>query len=342
VHPEVRVLAAEPDVVVAGVLARVAGSNMDARLGGSGGQGPAAALAWARGIAGQLAAHVGELAEATLARRGPGEPAGPGGPESLVAPRRLRRRELPGHEQFLAGQFGVFLTGAARAAAPGGRALLSEGRVLGLYGGAVLDSAEAEAEWNETYRRVAMSYAMAVPVRGRRAQFVTMAAEGFATTAAFANTRLHPGTTVGDRGPAGINALFLPFHVQLTDRNGQLRWLGIMALAGLDNLYDTRHNPAGMVIADYGPDYQFPPPPPQEVIKPEPESEPGSGSGSPTPADSLPAGPPAAGPLPGASRPASSPASPPPAVSLRRSQRRPVRFHPYGHPGPGQPGPGGG
>jgi hypothetical protein len=242
-----------------GMLARLVTSSVDQRLAGPPGPRDSRAVGtWVEGTAQRMARQVQDLVQATISGTRAELPA---------EPRILYRWDVLDHEQDLAGQYGVFLTDTARTAPPGGRALLSEGRVLGLFGGALPDSPEAAAQWNATYRHIAMSYA--VPVRGRGTQTVTMSAEGFATTVAFANTRLHPGTSIRDRTVTGINALFLPFHVQVTDNTGQPRWLGIMALAGLDNLYG-EHNPSGMVIADYGDDYRFP----AEAVKPEPEPTP--------------------------------------------------------------------
>jgi hypothetical protein len=54
----------------------------------------------------------------------------------------------------------------------------------------------------------------------------------------------------------------MAFQVRLRHRDGQVRWQPVMALAGLDNLYGD-HNPAGMVIVNYGPAFH---------IKAEPET----------------------------------------------------------------------
>jgi hypothetical protein len=144
----------------------------------------------------------------------------------------------------------------------------------------------------------------------RRGGGVTMmAAEGFGTAVAFTNTRLQPGGgQERDISLAGINTVFLPFQVLLTDAAGQPRWQSIMALAGLDNLYDTRRNPAGMVTADYGPHYELPPPAPAAgAVKSEDD----------TSSDAL---------LSAASPPASaSPGAPPHPAP----QGRDVRYNPY-------------
>jgi hypothetical protein len=108
-----------------------------------------------------------------------------------------------------------------------------------------------------------------------------MGSEGFAGAVAFANTRLVAGAEPPelDRSYTGINAVFVPFEVLLTDRHGVLRRQPIVALVGLDNLYGD-HNPAGMVIADYSDQYLWQFRPPSPPVKTEPESDPETGSPS--------------------------------------------------------------
>lgn len=92
---------------------------------------------------------------------------------------------------------------------------------------------------------------------------VPTGSEGYAGAVSFANTRLRRGEHEVDESFAtGVNAEFMPFHVRLRHRDGRVRWQPIMALVGLDNLYGN-HNPAGMVIVNYGPAFR---------IKTEPET----------------------------------------------------------------------
>ncbi len=208
----------------------------------------------------RLAQDVQRLVAATLA-----------GPQvgRRVEARNLSPSDLPAHEQVLVNQYGVFLTADMLAAQGPQRPLLSNGLVLGLYAGAVLDDDAAVKRWKRKHPNYP-AYTITVPRPGTGS--VGMAAEGYAGTVAFANTRVVPGRTpVRDRSITGINAMFVPFQVELTDPNGQPHRMSIMVLAGLDNLYG-QHNPSGMVIADYGDPYltQLRPPPP--VIKPDPNS----------------------------------------------------------------------
>ncbi|GMA87418.1 hypothetical protein GCM10025868_26680 [Angustibacter aerolatus] len=103
-----------------------------------------------------------------------------------------------------------------------------------------------------------------------------MSAEGYAGTSAFINTRLTHDTETPqiDQSPTGVNALLAPFEVQLTlpprpnDPN-PTRWQPLMAVIALDNLY-ADHNPAGMVLLDYGDTYLPMLQPPSPTIKPDP------------------------------------------------------------------------
>ncbi len=226
------------------VLQRIAADRRDPRLAGERDWQRADANAWMEERFELLARDVRALVEATLGR--PGR-------QSRVVAQPLAEEHVPDAERMLVGQYGVFLTAEMLARPPGQRPLLSAGQVLGLYPGAVLEDDGAVARWRAVHPEYP-DYAIAVPGPGRTVG--TMAAEGFAGTVAFANTRVRdaPGRAVRDLSVTGINALFVPFQVRLTDRDGGARTQSIMALAGLDNLYGA-HNRSGMVIADYGEDY---------------------------------------------------------------------------------------
>jgi chromosome segregation and condensation protein ScpB len=173
--------------------------------------------------------------------------------------RILTADDVAEHEKAqLPGQYGSFLTPAMLAAAEDLRPLLRNGRVLAMYPGAVLASNAAREGWAQAHPE----------------QFHTMdtqpgqemASEGYAGAAAFTNTRVLPGSEEYDTSfLTGINAVWLPFWVNLTHPRRQPRTIVIMALVGLDNLYGP-HNPAGMVLVSYGAKF------PLRFIKSEPST----------------------------------------------------------------------
>ncbi|WP_210405992.1 hypothetical protein [Micromonospora sp. MH33] len=161
--------------------------------------------------------------------------------------------------------------------------------LLGPYLGAVLENKQREAAWKQIYR-LYPSYSMSLetyrtsnerpgrrsrgrrlvaPRRGKRS--ITMSAEGFANSIAFANTALKPGTREPDI--YRTNSVYLQFTVRIPDNDNRIRRQEIMMLFGMNNLFDLSINPHRIVIADYGPDYydgeeNFPP------IKQEPDTTP--------------------------------------------------------------------
>jgi hypothetical protein len=191
-----------------------------------------------------------------------------------IQPRILTEEDVLPYEQVLIGQYGLFLTGQALAAAAEDRPLGSNGRVLGLYPGAVLDEAGAEERWQAGHPDFP-SYAVEMQRRvGLPAQ---MSGEGYAGAVAFANTRLvaDAAEPAIDRSFTGVNAVLVPFEVQLAVPAGRWdhRWQLIMALIAMDNLYGD-HNPAGMVIADYGDRYLTAFRQPSPPVKPDPDTPP--------------------------------------------------------------------
>jgi hypothetical protein len=185
-----------------------------------------------------------------------------------IQPRLLTAGDLPpGEQEHLTGSYGAFLTAQARAQRP---------RLLGLYPGPVLDEPADEQQWAQQHPAYP-HYAMGIVPRSRGESL--MSAEGYAGAAAFANTRLAQGPRglEIDRTATGINALFVPFEVNLTlppspghpGGPEPTRWQPLVALIALDNLY-ADHNPGGMIIADYGENYL----PLFHPVKPEPGTPP--------------------------------------------------------------------
>ena len=197
--------------------------------------------------------------------------------EPRIQPRILTADDVLGHEQMLVGQYGAFLTQQALNAQPDNRPLASHGQVLALYPAAVLDQTGAQQQWQDAHSNYP---AYGVTIERRHGPSSLMSAEGYAGAAAFANTRLVEGAQPPriDLSPTGINALLVPFEVQLSlppDPDGTQRtaWQPIIALVGLDNLY-ADHNPNGMVLADYGDNYLPQLDPPSPPIKPDPGTPP--------------------------------------------------------------------
>ncbi|SUA93217.1 hypothetical protein [Pandoraea pulmonicola] len=158
-------------------------------------------------------------------------------------PRRLQANELLAHEQILAGQYGLF---AVDALAPEQRPTLSNGKILALYMGALLESDDEMAQYAQTHPD---SLAYDFEVSRHR----VLAGLGATNSVAFANTALLPGPE-----PAydhqRLNAVFIPFDVSMIDRDGGNCREAVIALVALDNLYSAT-NPAREVRVDYGEAY---------------------------------------------------------------------------------------
>ncbi|WP_410663433.1 hypothetical protein [Amycolatopsis sp. lyj-84] len=153
------------------------------------------------------------------------------------------------HERALVGENGLFLSRRSADIPPAEWPSLRNGRILGVYLGAVLDSGETLANWEETYRKYP-SYAMKL-AKTRN----TMSAEGAANFIAFANTATedsgHGLTYDHDR----INAVFVKFRIHLFDKGENPRAQTIAVLMALDNAFDRETNPDGVILVDYGDDY---------------------------------------------------------------------------------------
>jgi hypothetical protein len=187
--------------------------------------------------------------------------------ERRCEPMLLSAADVQDHEQALIGQYGLFVR---RPSDPSQYPTLSNGRILGFYTGALLEN-EHQREQAQATHRDSDHYAIdagRLPKRqrgrtdwgraGRRTQ-VTYSGLGFANSMAFANTALrrpdpdHPEPAYDKER---INAIFLPFDVDLTDKSGTRRNEVVAALVALDNLFpEGDDRPYAQVLADYGDGY---------------------------------------------------------------------------------------
>ena len=213
----------------------------------------------------QIADEVAGLVRAAIAVQA--------GPPRIIA-RILAPGDLMEHEAMLAGQHGAFLAPGTLDAAVTDRPLLRNGRVLGLYAGAVLETQAVQDLWDQEHAPVAGQYTVDVPRPSRTGGVIAMGAEGYSGAAGFANTRLLPGTEDTDETfDTGVNAALAAVNVLLSRPGHEPRWQPILALVGLDNLYGD-HNPAGMVLIGYGPSFSFEPGSPEVKAEPSPDSSP--------------------------------------------------------------------
>jgi hypothetical protein len=171
---------------------------------------------------------------------------------------RVERKHVPRHEQALVGQWGLFLAKWPPNRSAGRRPSLLNGRILGVYMGAVLDDPDDLTYWEKTYRRYP-AYTLGLGEDTRYESL--MGAEGAANAAVFANT----ATKLVDR-PDGrgqefvideqrVNAMFVEFVVQMPLANGGFKAQIIGAVVALENAFDERANPYGSVIVGYGDTY---------------------------------------------------------------------------------------
>jgi hypothetical protein len=171
---------------------------------------------------------------------------------------RVERKHVPRHERALVGQWGLFLATWPPNRSAGRRPSLLNGRILGVYMGAVLDDPDDVAYWEQTYRRYP-AYALGLGEDTRYESL--MSAEGAANAAVFANT----ATKLVDR-PDGrgqefaideqrVNAMFMEFVVRMPLPRGGFRAQIIGAVVALENAFDEKTNPYGSVIVGYGDTY---------------------------------------------------------------------------------------
>jgi len=182
-------------------------------------------------------------------------------------PRKLQASDVLDHEQALIGQYGLF---ARRPETLAGYPTLSNGRILGFYMGALLENKRQREQARATHPDTD-HYAIDTGRRPRRQRgrtrwsnssretMVTYTGLGAANSVAYANTALCRPTPDNPE-PAydreRLNAFFLPFHLELTDKDGVRRNEAAIALVALDNLFaagnDSRE---AQVFADYGNGY---------------------------------------------------------------------------------------
>jgi hypothetical protein len=184
-----------------------------------------------------------------------GEPLG----SPPVRPGRVTADHIRPHERALIGSWGLFLTRSPADIPVDERPSLLNGRILGVYLGAVLDTPKAIAEWENAHPSFP-SYAMDLEYHGGPAK--TMSAEEVGNDTAFANTAVVPiggqdGTTTSRMAydEEAINAAFVPFTILMPDRYGGYRQEQVSVLVALENAFDPIVNPHGMIAVDYGPNY---------------------------------------------------------------------------------------
>jgi hypothetical protein len=194
-------------------------------------------------------------------------------------PRPLRKEDVLAHEQVLVGQYGLFV----RRAEDGSELpILSNGKILGFYMGALLDNDHDLARTEVDHPNYELYAIDASPRRGR----VTYSGVGATNSLAFANTALK----ADDEDPAydtdRINALFMDFSVGLSDNKGKPARESLVAMVALDNLFVDNRVEA-QVLVDYGPpfleNFKAKPQPGESstpaAVKSEPEEEPLQESG---------------------------------------------------------------
>ncbi|HET9642265.1 MAG TPA: TAL effector repeat-containing protein, partial [Burkholderiaceae bacterium] len=144
-------------------------------------------------------------------------------------PRRLGRHDVPAHEHMLAGQHGLFLKPAA---APEDEPVLSNGRILGFYTG-VFAASDDDIQVIEAQHPDYVRYALDAPRRGGK--LTVYSAQGCANDLAFANTALQAEAEQPTYDRDRLNAEFVPFEVQLTDKNGKRTRETVIAVVALNN-----------------------------------------------------------------------------------------------------------
>lgn len=192
--------------------------------------------------------------------------------EKLLVPRMtvrvIKDDEVSTHEAALIGQYGAFIDNKLPSSA---QHTLSNGRIIGIYAGAVLEEG-IDPEFSDFSARGSTQYDMNVRSN------MTMTAHGFANSVAFVNTALKAGTTLEELhyDEDRINAHFVGFRLTMTDKDGKQRHQNIAALVAEDRLYNPKFNKSGEVRVSYGPDYAEFRNPHEVSVKPEPPDTPPS------------------------------------------------------------------
>ncbi|MFC5112105.1 hypothetical protein [Kibdelosporangium philippinense] len=180
----------------------------------------------------------------------------------LVRVDRVPREHLQPGEGALLNQWGLYFAEWPPSPDMRSRPSLLNGRILGVYLGAVLDDPNDLKVWEETYVHfphyaVEMGTNSSLRKAKNRDKFKsTMSAEGAANFAAFANTalKLVPKEDGGQKlaiDLGRVNAQFLDFRIRMPDRFGRTRWQMISVLVAFENAFDIEVNPYGMIIIDY-------------------------------------------------------------------------------------------
>jgi len=155
---------------------------------------------------------------------------------------RLREEELLEHEKVLAHGHGLKAPEVRDATL---QPTLRNGRILGIYAGVLTENADQHNAYVDLHPG-ADEYDM----EPRRRSQWRVSALGAANSMAYANTALKADKPEYD--DARINAMYIPFEVPMIDKDGRKIRLPVVALVGLDNLYDAQSNPHRHVLAHYG------------------------------------------------------------------------------------------
>jgi len=153
--------------------------------------------------------------------------------------------ELQDHEKVLAQGWGLKAPEVQHAAQ---QPTLRNGKILGVYMGALTQSPQAHSAYASQHPG-AEDYDMLL----RHNSQWRVSALGVANSMAFANTALQADRP--DYDQSRINTLFIPFEVPMTDQRNQPVTVPVIALVGLDNLYDAQTNPHRHVLVDYADDH---------------------------------------------------------------------------------------
>lgn len=167
--------------------------------------------------------------------------------------RQLTASDVLPHERPLIGQHGLFIKSDLSEV---DRPTLRNGKILGIYAGARLETEEDYDINKATYGEEEFDrYSLAATINA-----VTFSPLGGANSMAFANTALDAHSEQPAYDENRLNTTFIPFSVDMTDREGQFRKEAVLALVAFDNLQD-------QVLIDYGDAYlnQFSKPHPSPI-----------------------------------------------------------------------------
>lgn len=170
---------------------------------------------------------------------------------------RLESRHcLPHEASALTGQYGVVLSARGQDNQP----LVKDGRVLGIFGGARLVTAQDHEAYERSLGDLADKSAAYEAVQGR----VHWAPYGAGNRAQYANSAFK---NMGDESivdTTQTNTAFIEIEITLTDRDGQKQKEKMYACGLLRSL-----GPDEQVRLDYGPEYRLKHAPPETVVPPQ-------------------------------------------------------------------------